>query len=80
MAQLIRLGVRGKGREKQPLEEYVLRPFEEEEQPIADALVEIGADAVQVVLRDGVGAAMNRYNGLRLAEAESGSSETNTDP
>jgi len=76
----IRLGVRGDGRESEPLEEYVLRPFLRDEQPIADALVEVGAEAVLAVLRDGIGAAMNRYNGLRLTETEHDSGRESTEP
>jgi PTH1 family peptidyl-tRNA hydrolase len=76
----IRLGVRGDGRESEPLEEYVLRPFARDEEPIADALVEVGAEAVLAVLRDGIGAAMNRYNGLRLTETEHDSGRESTEP
>jgi PTH1 family peptidyl-tRNA hydrolase len=76
----IRLGVRGDGREGEPLEDYVLRPFELKEEPIADALVEIGAAAVRAVLVDGIGTAMNRYNGLRLAETNNDGGGTNPEP
>ena len=58
----IRLGIRGAGRCSE-LEEYVLEEFEENERPVADALVEIGVDASQVAVENGLGEAMNRFNG-----------------
>jgi len=76
----IRLGVRGIDRENEPLEEYVLRPFAANEEPIAEALVAAGAEAVGSILRDGIGPAMNRYNGLRLAETENDNRETGSEP
>jgi PTH1 family peptidyl-tRNA hydrolase len=58
----LRLGVRGEGREEAELADYVLQPFEPDEEPVAAGLVVLGADAVEAVLRDGLEAAMNAYN------------------
>jgi peptidyl-tRNA hydrolase, PTH1 family len=45
------------------LAEYVLRPFDADERDAAEAMVARAADAVLVALRDGVDAAMARFNG-----------------
>jgi PTH1 family peptidyl-tRNA hydrolase len=60
----LRLGVRGEGRGDRALADYVLAPFETEELPVAERLIELGADAVESILTDGVTPAMNRFNGL----------------
>ncbi len=67
----IRLGVRGEQRGETELADYVLDPFEEDEYPTADALADLGAEAVEAVVRDGVTAAMNRFNGARAAPPHS---------
>jgi peptidyl-tRNA hydrolase, PTH1 family len=59
----VKLGVRGGGRDDSDLAEYVLGRFEDDELPHVHALVERGAEAVESVLRLGVGAAMNLFNG-----------------
>jgi PTH1 family peptidyl-tRNA hydrolase len=58
----VRLGVRGVGRDESDLADYVLRPFRPEEQTIAEALVVVGSEALEALLREGLSAAMNRYN------------------
>ena len=63
----VRLGVRGAGRLEGQLAEYVLARFEDHESGGAAALVEAGADAVEFLLLHGVVAAMNEFNGRRLA-------------
>jgi PTH1 family peptidyl-tRNA hydrolase len=45
------------------LAEYVLRPFDADERETADGLVGRAADATLVAVRDGVEAAMARFNG-----------------
>lgn len=45
------------------LAEYVLRPFDADEREAAEAMVARAADAVLVAVRDGVDAAMARFNG-----------------
>jgi PTH1 family peptidyl-tRNA hydrolase len=66
----VRLGVRGEGRFDKELADYVLERFEPEEQPIVDDLVELGADAVEVSLEQGLQAAMNRFNGQSVVDDE----------
>ncbi len=61
----IRLGVRGEQRGDIELADYVLDPFEADEFPMADALAELGTEAVAAIVSDGVTAAMNRFNGAR---------------
>lgn len=66
----VRLGVRGAERASAELAEYVLGEFEPEEMPVAGMLVELGAEAVDSALRDGMETAMNRYNGRMAAIAD----------
>jgi PTH1 family peptidyl-tRNA hydrolase len=68
----VRLGVRGEGRESADLADYVLENFTADELPVAEALADLAAEAVENVLADGLEAAMNRFNGLRVG-ADSGS-------
>jgi PTH1 family peptidyl-tRNA hydrolase len=65
----VRLGVLGRDRESSDLAEYVLRQFDPEEEQAARALVEMGADAVETVVSQGVAIAMNRFNGRLAPEA-----------
>ena len=58
----LRLGVRGHD-PWQELAEYVLSPFADDEQPLARQLVARAADAVEGAVRDGLEAAMRRFNG-----------------
>lgn len=56
----LRLGI---GRaEKAGVIDYVLSPWAPEDQPTVDRMVALAAEAVQCTLRQGVSAAMNRYN------------------
>jgi peptidyl-tRNA hydrolase, PTH1 family len=67
----VKLGVRGAGRAEAELMDYVLEEFEDGEREAADLLVVVGANAVDSVLKDGLLAAMNRFNGPRaVAETE----------
>jgi PTH1 family peptidyl-tRNA hydrolase len=59
----IRLGVRGVHRDERELDQYVLEPFDDDELPVAEGLVALGAAAVAAILDDGLAAAMNRFNG-----------------
>jgi len=58
----LRLGVRGAGRQRQELAEYVLDAFEPAEQAVAEDLVQLGAEAVEALLGQGLATAMNSYN------------------
>ena len=59
----VKLGVRGARRAEAELTDYVLEPFDDDETEAAEALVELGADAVASVIAEGLAAAMNRWNG-----------------
>lgn len=59
----VRLGILGRQRELTELMDYVLSEFEPQEVPVARALVELGADAVEEAVQHGISEAMNRFNG-----------------
>jgi PTH1 family peptidyl-tRNA hydrolase len=59
--QRVRLGV-GKPVSKVRGADHVLNRFGKRERAEVDVTVEQAADAVEVIVRDGVGAAMNRFN------------------
>ena len=54
--------------------DYVLAPFPEPEAQAAQEMVGLAADAVDCLVREGVAAAMNRYNG-RSGPPEPGAPE-----
>jgi PTH1 family peptidyl-tRNA hydrolase len=66
----LRLGVRGAGRAQAELADYVLEPFDPDERPVAARLVELAAEVVEAVVRDGVQRGMNEYNSRFVAAAE----------
>lgn len=45
------------------LADYVLRPFDADEREAAEAMIARAAEAIEVAVRDGVDAAMARFNG-----------------
>ncbi len=45
------------------LADYVLQPFDADEREAAEAMIARAGDAVEVALRDGIEAAMTRFNG-----------------
>lgn len=53
------------------LAEYVLRPMRKAELELAATMIEEAADAVELILTQGVAAAMNRYNRRNPAEEDS---------
>lgn len=55
----LRIGI---GRPQGDAAAYVLSRFSPEERPIVDEAIERAADAVEVILQEGVEAAMNRFN------------------
>lgn len=59
----VKLGVLGEGRHSRDLADYVLDGFLPDERPVVATMVELGADAVEAVLRDGVETAQRSYNG-----------------
>jgi PTH1 family peptidyl-tRNA hydrolase len=58
----VRVGIR-KGDLPDDLAEYVLSDFPEEEVLVVQEMVGLAADAVECLLREGPGPAMNRFNG-----------------
>jgi peptidyl-tRNA hydrolase, PTH1 family len=50
--------------------EYVLTPFRKKQLETVNQLLDTAAEAVQVVLKDGPGAAMNRFNRKDEADEE----------
>jgi PTH1 family peptidyl-tRNA hydrolase len=66
----LRLGVRGPGREDADLSDYVLAPFGDDEEAVASALVDLGAEAVGAVLASGIESAMNVFNARSVATDE----------
>jgi PTH1 family peptidyl-tRNA hydrolase len=64
----VRVGIR-KGEEPEALADYVLSAFPEEDVLAVQDLVGWAADGIECVLREGVSAAMNRWNGVRSAGA-----------
>jgi PTH1 family peptidyl-tRNA hydrolase len=72
----VRLGVRGEDRESSELAEYVLSDFEPEEEAVAERLVDLGAEATEAILKDGLQTAMNGFNGRSVREAEESEAET----
>ena len=44
--------------------EFVLMPFLEEEREAAGGLIESGADALEMIMEEGLDRAMNRFNRL----------------
>ncbi len=59
--------------------DYVLSPFEEDEKPVMDKVLDAAADAVILILRRGLSQAMNEYNprDYAVSEPEEEKNETN---
>lgn len=70
----MRIGVRGPERNDEELADYVLSNFSEEDRPVVEQVCDVAADAVEVLLEEGVTAAMNRYNGMKIAGSNSAES------
>jgi len=60
----IKLGVLGEERHSRPLADYVLGGFHPDERPVVATMVDLGADALEAVLRDGVEVAQRAFNGV----------------
>ena len=59
----LRLGVRGENFQPgEPLETYVLSRFSKKERPVVDEAIASACDALELVVTDGIDAAMNRFN------------------
>jgi PTH1 family peptidyl-tRNA hydrolase len=57
----LRIGV---GRSGRGLRGHVLATFGGDERDVADEMIQVGADAAELWLRDGLAATMNRFNGM----------------
>jgi PTH1 family peptidyl-tRNA hydrolase len=53
------------------LTRFVLTPLWGKEKTLMASMVEIAADAVEMLLSNGLTAAMNKYNGLDLLQTDS---------
>jgi PTH1 family peptidyl-tRNA hydrolase len=60
----VRVGIR-KGEPQGDLADYVLSEFPEEDVLVVQEMVGLAGDAVECLLREGPGEAMNRFNGAR---------------
>lgn len=74
----LRIGVRGETPWRDTAG-YVLAPFEADEQAAIREAVERSADAVRMILRRGIGAAMNNYNKKPETPSPEGSDEEQTE-
>ena len=61
----VRVGV-AKGELPDGLADYVLSEFPQEDVLVVQEVVGLAADAVEVLIREGAPAAMNRFNPMRL--------------
>ncbi|MDP4178495.1 MAG: aminoacyl-tRNA hydrolase [Bacillota bacterium] len=61
----VRFGV---GKSKGNLVSHVLGKFSKEDREILDKVFEIGVEAVEAIIDKGIAQAMNKYNGINLAE------------
>lgn len=59
----LKLGVRGGGRPNADLADYVLDLFDPGEEEAVERLVGLALEALDVVLQEGLGEAMNRFSG-----------------
>jgi PTH1 family peptidyl-tRNA hydrolase len=59
----VRIGIR-KGETGEDLAAYVLAPFPDDDVLVVQESVARAADAVECALRDGIGVAMNQFNGI----------------
>lgn len=65
----LRIGIRT-ANPKGDLAGYVLSPFWGEGLEMADIMVGVAADAIETCVRDGLVAAMNRFNGMDLSKVD----------
>jgi PTH1 family peptidyl-tRNA hydrolase len=67
----MRIGV-GRGDSRRDLADHVLARFEPDERPVVEEAVGRAADAVDVFVSEGIGAAMNRFNRKEESQKEDG--------
>ncbi len=61
----IRLGIGRPDSSSHGLSGYVLEPFTEEETVQVDELITMAVDSIEVLIKDGIGSAMNRFNPIK---------------
>ena len=61
----VRVGV-AKGEPPEALADYVLSEFPQDDVLVVQEVVGLAADAVEILIRDGAAAAMNKFNPMRL--------------
>lgn len=66
----VRLGIQPAEGKVGDLAEYVLEPMGDDEREVAEAMVGEAAEAVRVILREGPGRAMTRFNRRAAVEEE----------
>lgn len=60
----LRIGIGNvEGKDGEKVIHHVLGPFSKEEKEIVETAINIAADALETYLREGLSAAMNKYNG-----------------
>ena len=68
----MRLGVRGENFQAgEPMDEYVLSRFSKKERPVVDEVIAAAAEALEVLVAEGIEASMNRFNRAPEDEPES---------
>lgn len=65
----VRIGV-GRPSSEWDLKDYVLSPFSSEELPLIEEACKIAVMGIELIVSEGVAAAMNRCNGIRLGAKE----------
>ncbi len=58
----VRCGIARADGERSGITDYVLSPFEDDEREAAEQMVVRAAEAIEVLLRDGIGRAMEKFN------------------
>lgn len=74
----LKVGI-GRSPEGWPAERWVLSRFREDELELLAEVIHHAADAAEVVMKEGVQEAMNRYNGLELTAKNTEDSEVTSD-
>jgi peptidyl-tRNA hydrolase, PTH1 family len=66
----LKIGI-GRPPERWTVENWVLSKFSDDEKALLEKVISAGADAVESLLKDGLGRTMNSVNGLELAQDSS---------
>ena len=66
----VRLGI-GTDEKMRPAEDYVLKPFHREHQSLVETMIDIGTNALEEIIRNGIERTMTEYNRLNERELAS---------